>query len=51
MKLDSASGKMTDTVKQSVNAALTQVEKEIKTNWTGAAETCRQCAESGGYSG
>ena len=29
-ELDSASGKMTDTVKQSVNAALTQVEKEIK---------------------
>ena len=29
-ELDSASGKMTDTVKQSVNAALTQVEKELK---------------------
>lgn len=29
-ELDSASGKMTDTVRQSVNAALTQVEKEIK---------------------
>lgn len=29
-ELDSASGKMTDTVRQSVNAALTQVEKELK---------------------
>lgn len=29
-ELDSASGKMTDTIRQSVNAALTQVEKEIK---------------------
>jgi len=29
-ELDSASGKMTDTVKQSVNTALTQVEKELK---------------------
>lgn len=28
--LDSASGKMTETVRQSVNAALTQVEKELK---------------------
>ncbi|MEX9297419.1 tRNA modification GTPase, partial [Providencia alcalifaciens] len=29
-ELDSASGKMTDTIRQSVNAALTQVEKELK---------------------
>jgi len=29
-ELDSASGNMTDTVRQSVNAALTQVEKELK---------------------
>lgn len=29
-ELDCASGKMTDTVRQSVNAALTQVEKELK---------------------
>jgi len=29
-ELDSASGKMTDTVRQSVNTALTQVEKELK---------------------
>ncbi|WP_311748670.1 tRNA modification GTPase [Proteus columbae] len=29
-ELDSASGKMTDTVRQAVNAALTQVEKELK---------------------
>ena len=29
-ELDSASGKMTDTVRRSVNAALTQVEKELK---------------------
>lgn len=29
-ELDIASGKMTDTVRQSVNAALTQVEKELK---------------------
>ncbi|HGH5998443.1 TPA: tRNA modification GTPase [Morganella morganii] len=29
-ELDSASGKMTDTVRQSVNAALTKVEKELK---------------------
>jgi len=29
-ELDSASGKMTDTVRQSVNAALHQVEKELK---------------------
>lgn len=29
-ELDSASGKMTETVRQSVNAALTQVEKELK---------------------
>lgn len=29
-ELDSASGKMTDTVRQSVNAALTQVEKDLK---------------------
>jgi len=29
-ELDNASGKMTDTVRQSVNAALTQVEKELK---------------------
>lgn len=31
-ELDSASGKMTDTVRQSVNAALTQIEKELKQN-------------------
>ena len=29
-ELDSASGKMTNTIRQSVNAALTQVEKELK---------------------
>ncbi len=29
-ELDSASGKMTDTIRRSVNAALTQVEKELK---------------------
>jgi len=29
-ELDSASGKMTDTVRQSVSTALTQVEKELK---------------------
>ncbi|MBT0422905.1 tRNA modification GTPase [Morganella morganii] len=29
-ELDSASGKMTDTIRQSVNTALTQVEKELK---------------------
>jgi len=29
-ELDSASGNMTETVRQSVNAALTQVEKELK---------------------
>ena len=30
IEADSASGKMTETVRQSVNAALTQVEKELK---------------------
>ena len=29
-ELDSASGNMTDTIRKSVNAALTQVEKELK---------------------
>ena len=29
-ELDSASGKMTDTIRQSVSTALTQVEKELK---------------------
>ncbi|MEF3803994.1 mobilization protein MobX, partial [Escherichia coli] len=29
-ELDSASGNMTDTVRKSVNAALTQIEKELK---------------------
>ncbi|WP_458320346.1 tRNA modification GTPase, partial [Providencia sp. CRPN31833] len=29
-ELDSASGKMTETVRQSVNTALTQIEKELK---------------------